>query len=174
MQQRGLCNFKTGDTICFYHQKVYHTRYESLQLYCFDQFQLHKKKISKGIYIPESTSAVTLKMKPWKSLCVNCMKLQQKKLKFLESSDDGKNDGQTEKNPDCIGHEINGTIPKDSANLLGLSAIKPVGKQDRAGYGKQKVEKKLVDFITSLAPEARRNYYIMIFQNVPNAPTQIN
>ena len=105
------------------------------------RFKYIRKKINKGRYIPESISAVTLKMKPWKNLCVNCMKLYQKKLKFLESSDDDKNDGHTEKNPDCIGHEINRTIPSDSANLLGLSAIKPVGKQDRAGYGKKKLKK---------------------------------
>ena len=41
MQQRSLYNFETGDTICFYHEKVYHTRYEALQLYCFDPYKVH-------------------------------------------------------------------------------------------------------------------------------------
>ena len=60
MQQRSLYNFKTGDTICLYHEELYHTCYEALQLYCFDPYQKHKKKISKGLHIPES--AIALKM----------------------------------------------------------------------------------------------------------------
>ena len=82
MQQRSLYNFKAGDTICFYNEKVYHTCYEALQLYCFDPYQVHKKKISKGLHIPESAIAVTLKMKPGQKLHVNCMKSYQEKLNF--------------------------------------------------------------------------------------------
>ena len=68
MQQRGLHTFKIGDPICFYHEKVYHTSYEAMQLYCFDPYQVHKKKIIKGLHIPESTIAVTLKMEPGQKL----------------------------------------------------------------------------------------------------------
>ena len=107
--QQSLYNFKTGDTICFYHEKVYHIRYEALQLYCFDPHQVHKKKISKILHIPESTIAVTLKIKPGQKLCVNCVKSYQEKLNFAESSDDDKNDRQTEKNPDYTDHEKNRT-----------------------------------------------------------------
>ena len=127
MQQRSLYNFKTGDTICFYHEKVYHTCYEALQLYHFDPYQVYKKKISKGLHIPESTIAVTLKMKPGQKLYVNCMKLYQEKLNFAESSDDDKNDSHTE-DPDYIDHKINRTTLSDSATLLGLSPAKAVGK----------------------------------------------
>ena len=70
-------------------------------------------------------------------LCVNYMKLYQEKLNFADSSYDDKNDGHTEEDPDYINHEINKTALSDSANLLGLSPIKAVGKQHRAGYGKQ-------------------------------------
>ena len=147
MQQRNLYNFETGDTICFYHEKFYHTRYEALQLYCFDPYQIHKKKISEGLHIPESTIAVTLKMKPGQKLCVNCMKFYQEKLNFAESSDDDKNDGDTEEDPDYINHEINRAVLSDSATLLGLSPIKAVGKRDRAGYGKQKVKKFKKSFV---------------------------
>ena len=58
MQQRSLYTFKSGDTICFYHEKVYHTCYETLQLPRFDRYQVHKKKIGQGLHIPESTIAV--------------------------------------------------------------------------------------------------------------------
>ena len=47
MQQRSLYNFKTGYTICFYHEKVNHTRYKALRLYYFDPYQVHKKKLAK-------------------------------------------------------------------------------------------------------------------------------
>ena len=154
MQERSLYNFKTVDTICFYHEKVYCTCYGALQLYCFDPYQVHKKKISKGLHIPESTVAVTLEMKPGQKLCVNCMKSYQEKLNFAESSDDDKNDGHTEEDPDYIDHGINRTVLIDSATLLGLSPIKAVGKQDRAGYGKQKVKKfkkSLVGLVASVS-----------------------
>ena len=153
MQHRSLYNFKTGDTICFYHEIVYHTRYEALQLYCFDPYQVIKKKNSKGLHIPESVIAVTLKMKPGQKLCVNCMKSYQEKLNFAESSDDDKNGGHTEEDPDYIDQEINRTTLSDSVTLLGLSPVKAVGKKDRAGYGKQK-SKKIKKLLVSLVASA--------------------
>ena len=69
------------------------------------------------------------------------MKSYQEKLNFAESSDDDKNDGHTEEDPDYIDQEINRTTLPDSATLLGLSPVKAVGKRDRTGYGKQKVKK---------------------------------
>ena len=56
------------------------------------------------------------------------MKLYQEKLNFVKSSDDDKNDGHTEEEPEYIDHEINITVFSDSATLLGLSPIKAVGK----------------------------------------------
>ena len=69
------------------------------------------------------------------------MKLYQETLNFGESNDDDKNDGHREEDSGYIDHKINRTVLSDSATLLGLSPIKAVGKQDRAGYGKQKVKK---------------------------------
>ena len=54
-------------------------------------------------------------------------------------SDDDKNGGHTEEDPDYIDQEINRTTLSDSATLLELSPVKAVGKRDRAGYGKEKV-----------------------------------
>ena len=68
------------------------------------------------------------------------MKSYQEKLNFAESSDDVKNDGHTEEDPDYIDHEINRTVLSDSATVLGLSPIKAVGKQDRARYVKLKAK----------------------------------
>ena len=65
------------------------------------------------------------------------MKLYQENLNFAESSDDDKNDGHTEEHPEYIDHKINRTVLSDNATLLGLSPIKAVGKQNRAGYGKK-------------------------------------
>ena len=69
------------------------------------------------------------------------MKSYQEKLNFVESSDDGKNDGYAEEVTEYIDHKINRTALSDSATLLGLSPIKAVGKRDRGGSGKQKVKK---------------------------------
>ena len=54
MRQRILHTFKTGNTICFSYIVLTHIKYI-------------RKKISKRLYIPESTIIVTLKMK---QLCV--------------------------------------------------------------------------------------------------------
>ena len=138
------------------------------------QRSLYNFKISKGLHIPESAIAITLKMKPGQKLCVNCMKSSQEKLNFAESSDDDKNDCHTEEDPDYIDQEINRTTLSDSATLLGLSPTKAVGKQDRAGYGKQKVKKikkSLLGLWHLLVTLMRMNYYIMIHQNVPNVLT---
>ena len=35
-----------SDDICFHHEKMYISRYESLQRYCCDPFQSHKKHVS--------------------------------------------------------------------------------------------------------------------------------
>ena len=74
-------------------------------------------------------------------MCVNCMKSHQEKLNFAESSDDDKNGGHTEEDPDYINQEINRATLTGSATLLGLSPVQAVGKRDRAGHGKQKVKK---------------------------------
>ena len=99
------------------------------------------------------------------------MKSYKEKLNFAESSDDDKNDGHTEEDPDYIDKEINRTTVSDIATFLGLSPVKAVGKQDRVGYGKQKVKKNksLVGLVAS-AYDLRMNY-IMIHQNVPNVIT---
>ena len=80
-------------------------------------------------------------MKPGLKLCLNCMKSCKEKLNFGESNDDDKNDDHTEEDHNYIDHETNRTVISDSATLPGLSLIKAVGKQNRPGYGEQKVKK---------------------------------
>ena len=92
-------------------------------------------------------------MKPGQKLRVNCMKSYQEKLNFAEASDDDKNGGHTEEDPDYIDQEINRTTLSESATLLELSPVKAVGKRDRAGYGKQKV-KKIKKSLVSLVASA--------------------
>ena len=46
------------------------------------------------------------------------MKSYQEKLNFAESSDDDKNDGHTEEDPDYIDQKINRTTLSDSATLI--------------------------------------------------------
>ena len=45
--------FKNDDEVCSHHEKVYLSRYRSLQKYCIYPFKTHKKKISKGLQIPD-------------------------------------------------------------------------------------------------------------------------
>ena len=60
--------------ICYHHEKTFTSRCESLQLYCCDPFELHKKKKSKGLRKTESELVAILKIKPGQKLCRNCIK----------------------------------------------------------------------------------------------------
>ena len=114
-------------------------------------------------------------MKPGQKLCVNCIKSNQEKLNF-ESSNDDKNDGHTEEDPEYTDDKTNRTVLSDSATLLELSPIKAVGKRDIARYGKQKdkkFKKSLVGLVASSC-DIDKNDYIVIHQNVPNALTYID
>lgn len=67
LTKKTMYSFENGETICFYHEKIYHTRYEALQTYCFALYQLHKK-ISERVYIPDLVITETLIMKPVKNV----------------------------------------------------------------------------------------------------------
>ena len=57
------------DKIWQHHETVYISRYDSLQLYCFDPFRLHKNKISKGTHKTDSELVAILKVKLVPKLC---------------------------------------------------------------------------------------------------------
>lgn len=46
MQWRCGYQFHNDDKVCFHHEKLYLTRYESLQKYCADPFTVHNKHIT--------------------------------------------------------------------------------------------------------------------------------
>ena len=45
LQWRCEASFKEMDTLCFHHEKIFLSRYESLQFYCANPWMVHKKKI---------------------------------------------------------------------------------------------------------------------------------
>ena len=95
------------------------------------------------------------------------MKSYQEKLNFTESSDDDKNDGHTEEDPDYIDQEINRTTLSDSATLLGLSPVKAVGKRNRAGYGKQKVKKIKKSLVSLVASACDIDENELLYHDLP-------
>ena len=119
-------------------------------------------------------------MKPKQKLYVNCTKLFQKQLNFVESiddddddDDDDKNDSHTEEDPEQIDHKLNRTAVSDSATLIGLLPIKAVGKRHWVKYSKQKVtesKKSLVGLVAS-ACDIHENELFLIHQDAPNALT---
>ena len=115
-------------------------------------------------------------MKPKQKLYVNCTKLFQKQLNFVESidddddDDDDKNDSHTEEDPEQIDHKLNRTAVSD---LIGLLPIKAVGKRHWVKYSKQKVtesKKSLVGLVAS-ACDIHKNELFLIHQDAPNALT---
>ena len=50
LTKKTMYSFEHGETICFYHEKIYYTRYEALQTYYFALYQLHEKISEKSLY----------------------------------------------------------------------------------------------------------------------------
>ena len=71
------------DKICHHPKKAYISRYESLRLYCFDPFKLHKKKISKALHKTDSELVAILKIKPGQKLCWNFIKKATEKTEHI-------------------------------------------------------------------------------------------
>lgn len=46
LQWRCHYQFEGDNNICFHHEKMYLSRYESLQKFCADPFRVHKKHIT--------------------------------------------------------------------------------------------------------------------------------
>ena len=42
----GINNLSSGDSVCFHHEKLYLSRFESLQTFCADPYKRHKKHIT--------------------------------------------------------------------------------------------------------------------------------
>lgn len=51
LQWRCEISLADKDQVCFHHEKVYLSRYENLQKYCFDPFSVHKKHITSKLNI---------------------------------------------------------------------------------------------------------------------------
>ena len=135
---RTSYRFKNDDEVCSHHEKVYLSRYESVQKYCNDPFKTHKKNISKGLQIPDQMVIENFGLKPGQKLFVNCMKvIKESATEQEESIHDDREDNSS--NFQCPQSNI--AVLNESAALLGISPIKSIGKRDRAMYGKRRAKK---------------------------------
>jgi hypothetical protein len=68
LESRELLTLRSGvnvtayenATLCNYHEKIYLSRYESMQKFCCDPFKKHKKLITKTLKTLDVTTAATL------------------------------------------------------------------------------------------------------------------
>ena len=124
LTQRTGHTFEPNKEICFHHEKVYISKYEALQKYCFDPFKSHKKKINKGLCKVDMKTATIVNMKPGQKLCTNCFKKATSEQATDESQDE-----DTEE--EYCGSNLDKSVLNKSASILGISPLKSVGKRDR-------------------------------------------
>jgi hypothetical protein len=115
-------------TLCYHHEKLFLSRYESLQKFCCDPFKKHKKHVFKGLKTVDVPTALALKVKPGQKICCNCE--QQMHAGKETSSDDEL--FQPSGKPD----DLNMTVSE-----LGCSPLKTakLSQRDKSSYAKKKV-----------------------------------
>jgi len=98
----------------------------------------HRKKILKGLQIPDQGIAEKLGLRPGQKLCVNCIKVIKLSTTEQEESTHGDEDYISSK-LQCSPPNI--TVLNESVALLGICPIKSIGKRDRIMYGTRKAKK---------------------------------
>ena len=120
----------TSDTLCFHHEKLFLSRYESLQKFCCDPFNVHKKHVTKSLRVVNVELAELLQVKPGQKLCNRCeQRITNKEENASESDVDYK--------PDTCDVDAK----NQSVLALGCSLLKSVSERDEVSYAKRKIER---------------------------------
>jgi hypothetical protein len=135
---RQLLLWRTGiesqpsslERICLHHEALFLSRYESIQKFCCDPFNVHTKRVTKSLRVIDTALAEKLHAKPGQKLCKAC---QQK----------AKNDSDSESCEEYLPEEQSMTELNDSVLALGCSPLKlkSTGDRDKLGYAKSKVQR---------------------------------
>ena len=123
--------------ICIHHEKKYIGRYKATQRYCVNPFNTHIQ-ISKDLRNVDEELALFLNIIPGQKLCTRCKETTKENNKDVQDSS-------------YLSKDFDRSRFNSSAEALGFSPIKPVGKRDAVSYAQNKIKPMKVGLNEKLA-----------------------
>ena len=124
--------------ICIHHEKKYISRYQATQRYCVNPFNTHGIQISKDLRNVDEELTLFLNIIPGQKLCKQCKETAKENMKAAKNDCENNRDDQ---DPSYLSKDFDRSRFKSSAEALGFSPIKPVGKQDAVSYVQNKAKR---------------------------------
>ena len=124
--------------ICIHHEKKYIGRYQATQRYCVNPFNTHGTQISKDLRNVDEELALFLNIIPGQKLCKRCKETAKENMKAAKYDCGNNKDDQ---DSSYLSKDFDRSRFSSSAEALGFSPIKPVGKRDAASYVQNKAKR---------------------------------
>ena len=124
--------------ICIHHEKKYIGRYQATQRYCVNPFNTHGIQISKDLRNVDEELAMFLNILPGQKLCKQCKETAKENMKAAKNDCENNKDDQ---DSSYLSKDFDRSRFNSSAEALGFSPIKPVGKRDAVSYAQNKAKR---------------------------------
>ena len=113
------------------------SRYQATQRYCVNPFNTHGIQISKDLRNVDEELALFLNIIPGQKLCKQCKETAKENMKPAKNDCENNKDDQ---DSSYLSKDFDRSRFNSSAEALGFSPIKPVGKQDAVSYAQNKAK----------------------------------
>ena len=123
--------------ICIHHEKKYTGRYQATQRYCVNPFNTHGIQISKDLRNVDEELALFLNILSGQKLCKRCKETAKENMKAAKNDCENNKDDQ---DSSYLSKDFDRSRFNSSAEALGFSPIKPVGKRDAVSYAQNKAK----------------------------------
>ena len=124
--------------ICIHHEKKYIGRYQATQRYCVNPFNTHGIQISKDLRNVDEELGLFLNILSGQKLCKRCKETAKENMKAAKNDCENNKDDQ---DSSYLSKDFDRSRFDSSAEALGFSPIKPVGKQDAVSYAQNKAKR---------------------------------
>ena len=135
---RVKCTFDALSDICIHHEKKYIGRYQATQRYCVNPFNTHGIQISKDLRNVDEELALFLNILSGQKLCKRCKETAKENMKAAKNDCENNKDDQ---DSSYLSKDFDRSRFNSSAEALGFSPIKPVGKRDAVSYAQNKAKR---------------------------------
>ena len=123
--------------ICIHHENKYIGRYQATKRYCVNPFNTNGIQISKDLRNVDEELALFLNILHGQKLCKWCYKTAKENTKAAKNDPENNKDDQ---DSSYLSKDFDRSRFNSSAEALGFSPIKPVGKQDAVSYAQNKAK----------------------------------
>ena len=123
--------------ICIHHAKKYVGRYQATQRYRVNPFNTHGIQISKNLRNADEELTLFLNILPGQKHCKQCKETAKDYMKAAKNDCENNKDDQ---DSSYLSKDFDRSRFNSSAEALGFSPIKPVGKRDAVLYAQNKVK----------------------------------